>query len=220
MPKRVFRAFLSNNTDEFLQRKDHGTCHGDWTSSDWEPPEAIGPRSEGGWQTESGGIATGTAGWAIYVIGDLTFGLHICIYWNSPYLGDPFTAGLQTEANSAVGDFDFNADNDCGGKGLRSRANSSDFETIATSSFVNNRSQAVPRPLDGSEGNILYEIPFAPFVIFGTADIIVEHAWARFILRRKGSVRQSFRLADDPSKGLRRFKRSDLDMSVRETFRL
>lgn len=98
MPVRTFRVFLSNNTDFPLIRANHHLCHGEWTSSDWEPPPVIDPKTERGWQSESDGIATGTEGWVKYRRGvppevipggtppPPTLAETIYIYWDNPFL--------------------------------------------------------------------------------------------------------------------------------------
>lgn len=217
MPVRNFRVYLSNQTEYPLIRTDHHLCGGDWTSSDWEPPPRIEPRSERAWQSESSGIATGTEGWVKYGIGvpplvipggpppEPVLRDTVYVYWDNPYLGAPLESELATKTKGFVSVGDVRPDCDAPEKseGRSTFAGpTSSFEVSATSHDPDDPSKAIPCPLDGSEGPLLFQIPIAPIVVLGTGNII-EQAWIRFNLRTKGSVRQALPLDYDPRAGLR-----------------
>jgi hypothetical protein len=228
MPVRNFRIYLSNHTEFELHRTAHVLCPalgGDsiWTSDDWKPPEVIPPRSERGWQAESDGIATGTEGYVKYRIAkprnvipggppppmDLFDELYI--YWVNPFANDPiFSDGPPTEAKGVIDPDGVGLDCDpqanpgggaSGGSTFGTPARQSEFELIPEAAQENHPDWAPGRPQDGSEGPIGPQVPIAFVMVFGSIGI-VEHAWARFILRQRGSVRESLRLGYDPMQGI------------------
>jgi hypothetical protein len=231
MPVRVFRILLSNNLGVPLLNGEPHLCHGDWTPGGWEPPATIPARSEVGWQSESGGIATGTEGWVKYKIGRIPQVIPggtppaavptettVYIYWNNPFLSSPFTTQDYTRAKGSVTVGDVRADcdaDDSGGSGSAFAPPPSGFDLLPEG--------VVPgRPLGPSGSDELLldlpQVPFAPLIIIGTVGQIVEHAWGRFILRESGSVRQSLPLKYDTSHGLRKFKLNSAQTSVRAMF--
>jgi hypothetical protein len=228
MPVRSFRVLLSNNLGFPLILVEPHLCHGEWTPGGWEPPATIPAMTELGWQSESGGIATGTEGWVKYRIGVPPSVLPggpppppvltetVYIYWNNPFLSSPLSEKDNTHAKGSVTVSDVTADcdaDDTGGGGSTFDPMKSSFDLLPTG--------RVPgRPLGPSGSNEFLEdlpqVPFAPVIILGTVGQITENAWGRFILRTKGSVRQSLPL--NYSGGLRAFKLNDAQVSVRAMF--
>ncbi len=229
MPVRNFRVFLSNNTDFDLHRTAHVLCSalgGDsiWTSGDWEPPEIIPARSERAWQSESSGIATGTEGFVKYRIAkprsDVIPGGppplpnledELYIYWVNPFMASPASSSPPTKAKCAIDPDGVNLDCDpdgqpgSGGSGstFGTPKRVSAFEIAPERSQQNHPDWSPGTPMDGSEGPLLPQVPIAFLMVFGSLGI-VEHAWARFTLRSRGSVRESLRLGYDTDSGLRK----------------
>jgi hypothetical protein len=213
MPVRSFRILLSNNLEFPLNRVDHHLCHGEWTPGGWAPPATIPARTEVGWQSESAGIATGTEGWVKYRVLTET----VYIYWNNPFLSSPFSEDDDTHAKGSVTANDVRPDCDAD----EAVGGSSVFVTPSAFDLLP-RGRVRGRPLGPSDSDELLmdlpQIPFAPAIILGTVEQIVENAWVRFILRTKGSVRQSLPLNYDTTRGLRAFKIDDAQTSVRAMF--
>jgi hypothetical protein len=231
MPVRSFRVLLSNNLDFPLIRVQHHLCWGEWTPGGWEPPATIPPRTEVGWQSESDGIATGTEGWVKYRIGvppsvipggtppPPVLTETVYIYWNNPFLSSPFNEEDDTHAKGSVTVSDVTADCDADD----TNGGGSTFDPISSFDLLP-KGQVRGRPKGASDSDELLldlpQVPFAPVIISGTVGQIVENAWGRFILRTKGSVRQSLPLNYDTSEGLRPFKLNDTQTSVRAIFAL
>jgi hypothetical protein len=196
---------------------------GIWTPGGWEPPSIIEAKTEQAWQAESSGIATGTEGYVKYKIGKVPLVVPggpppkpeladtIYIYWNNPFVGVTSAKG-----SSSVSDVHPDCDAPDESQGTTFADPNSQFEVHSTRHTEDGT--AVPSPLDGNEGPILFEVPIAPIVVFGELHII-EHAWVRFDIRTKGSVRQALPLAYDSSTGLRRmFQTSARTKSLRLIF--
>lgn len=233
MPVRSFRVLLSNNLNFPLVRVQHHLCGGDWTPGGWEPPAMIPARTELGWQSESDGFATGTEGWVKYRIAvpasvipgtnpspppPPTLGDTVYIYWNNPFLSSPFSEEDDTHAKGSVTvsdvDVDCDADAATGDGGSTFAPTPSSFDLLPVGRIRG-------RPIGSNNGELLLDlpqIPFAPVIILGTVGQIVENAWVRFVLRTRGSIRQSLPLSYDMSKGLRTFKQHDSQTSVRAIF--
>jgi hypothetical protein len=89
MSERTFRIRIKNSSSYLtLQQKVAHLCHGQWTSSDWQPPATIAPGASGEAQSESCGFLTGTEAYLKYdlVAPDRIHGM-IYIYWDNPFYG-------------------------------------------------------------------------------------------------------------------------------------
>jgi hypothetical protein len=212
---------ISNNTKYPLTLKpgsNPNLCHGDWTPGGWEPPATIPPRTEAGWQSESGGIAMGTEGWAQYDVN----GTVVQFYWDNPFFG------ATTQAEYRVGD---DQHPECSG-----------FAGLGSSGFVGSGGSAFSEPppfqivrtgYNNAAGayddtavvlkEFIAAIPGGPFtgaaIVFGTAGI-VEHPICYLTLRTKGSLRESLPLGYNPGNGIRAFKHDAGAASVRSLFQL
>jgi hypothetical protein len=90
---------LSNNTDSSLTLLGSNLCGGDWTNgAQWAPPTQIPKKTHGAWQSESGGIGTGTEGWVKYLVeNDTSMGCLkelVFIHWNNPFVWDSGTTPM------------------------------------------------------------------------------------------------------------------------------
>jgi Aegerolysin len=108
MPARTFRVLIKNTTEDTrLHLRDAHLCGGEWTSSDWNPPQDIQPGELKGFQSESDGFMTGTEGWAKYETVDASnngFGM-VYVYWDNPYYGRTYF-GLDKDFNDVKADCD------------------------------------------------------------------------------------------------------------------
>lgn len=227
MPERTFRIFLSNNTEfPLIKAYDH-RCHGFWTSSDWEAPEVIPPKTELGWQTESGGVMTGTEGWVKYRRGvprivlpggpppPLDLVETIYIYWDNPFFPNPIESEIATKVKCSVtlGDVTADCEPETNNGGNTFPDPPVNFEIVQTS-FSNAGAQ-----FKNDLVKMTPQILISPIIIFGTTGII-EHAEARFTFRQKGSLRQALPLGYDSSQGLSIFQQNASTTSIRAMFSL
>ena len=88
MPERIFRVVIQNLTTSLtLRLQTSHLCGGDWTPGGWTPPATIGPGESGGIQSESGGVMTGTEGYAKYEVDGPGKRGVAYVYWSNPYHG-------------------------------------------------------------------------------------------------------------------------------------
>ena len=98
MAARSFRILFRNITELTLRRASMELPHGEFSNNGGAvPPDTIAPFTRAEWQSESGGLATGTEGIVVYSSdrGNLR------IRWNNPFVG-----GNELEINPPSG-FDF-----------------------------------------------------------------------------------------------------------------
>ncbi len=105
MAKRSVRITLSNNTEFDLKLLASDLGGGEWTDP-WQPPQVIHSKTHGGWQSESGGIMTGTEGWVKYVTD--TTGTScpqelVYIHWNNPYIWAEDTKPIDWKVSTSDG---------------------------------------------------------------------------------------------------------------------
>ncbi|KAA6222247.1 Crystal protein ET79 [Streptomyces albofaciens JCM 4342] len=82
-PVRSTQVKVVNETDTLLARSGAGLSHGIW-SGDNLPPSLIKPHEWASWKSESDGFATGTEGWAEYL---MSGGSKLIVRWNNPFAG-------------------------------------------------------------------------------------------------------------------------------------
>lgn len=110
MPRRSVRVTLLNNTPSKLTLVGKNLCGGEWTSDQWKPPAEIQPQTQEGWQSESGGIATGTEGWVKYMIGNTDVDFlsgNLCrpelvyIHWDNPFIWADDTKPIDPQVSTS-----------------------------------------------------------------------------------------------------------------------
>jgi LGFP repeat len=114
MPERIGRVVVRNTSGSLRLVKTFAhLCHGDWTPGGWQPPAFIEPGATGGMQSESGGVLTGTEGYAKYDVVDLAGRRHgmIYLYWDNPWVGVTHPR-FATNAGDVFPDCDFDAPTD------------------------------------------------------------------------------------------------------------
>ncbi len=202
-------------------------------SSGNPPPPIIPKKSERGWQSESNGIAVGTSGFVKYRVAIPPLVIpggppppphlanEIYIYWVNPFLaGVP--GSPPTKAKCAIDIQQVNLDCDPNSHPSSNTGDPTDpppqLEVVPETLFDNNHPDwGVGRPVDGDEeaGLGLLSIYVAGVATGGLAALpagieaminagaVEPHAWARFTLRERGSVRQAFSLKYNPANGIR-----------------
>ena len=94
MPARLVEVTLINNSDFPIIWQDDGRPHGFWQEP-WYPSNIknLKKGQQGSWRLESGGIATGVEGWALFKV-DIPFASNVGsrteffrLWWERPYIG-------------------------------------------------------------------------------------------------------------------------------------
>jgi hypothetical protein len=230
MPARTLKITLANNTPFALYKVGtSGPCEGTWTQP-LQPPDAIQPKSQATWESESDFPLTGTEGWIKYIIdnnasdstGQLCAKELVYIHWDNPLIWDNDTKPL----DFAVVPYDVTPPCDQNMPGY-TLSTPGEFNTPFTGS---GRSQNCRHDLFVAElnfdGPIVYH--WYDLVPIGWLDLILNYALATgatdikisatLALRQTGSVLETIFSFYDGKLGLRSLARGE--SSVRALLRI
>ncbi len=222
MPRRSTRITLLNNTPFTLTFLASNRCHGDWTDP-WQPPSQIPPNTQGGWQSESSGIATGTEAWVKYILNntdsDFATGQPclpelVYIYWDNPFVPNHDTKPIKFQ----VGTSDVTPP--CGADG----ATSGTFPPVGGTTPRGCRHELFMAGMSGAGiSNVTWWDAIVNWpallglTVLGEADINLQFTLG---LRAVGSVGQTIRSLYDGRQGLRSLARTAGRSSFRALFNM
>lgn len=217
MPVRNYRVVLLNQTDQPLTLTQQHLCHGDWTPGGWTPPATIAPKSQAGWQSESGGPVSGTEGWVKYSI---TFfdaahdetTAQVYIHWQVPYIGTPVIPGVDRSSSQvSLGDVLPHCDADDVNGGSAFGSGTAPFELKFASIGKGDDSQP-------TLGSIMaaYSNPVSTLAAFAFG--FENQLYVTLAFVKKGSLRSALPLGYDGSRGVRALTVLARTPSVRKAF--
>jgi hypothetical protein len=223
MPRRSTRITLLNNTPFTLTFLASNRCHGDWTDP-WQPPSRIPPNTQGAWQSESSGIATGTEAWVKYLLNttdsDFATGQPclpelVYIHWDNPFVWGPHTKPIP---DHTVGTSDVTTPCDDGG------TTSGTFPPVGGTTPQGCRHELFMAGMSGAGisnvtwWDVIVNWPaLLGLIVTGEADVNLQLTLG---LRAVGSVGQTIRSLYDGRQGLRSLARTAGRSSFRALFNM